>query len=68
MSNIKPGKAQHIGGQALGERLIQMRAKTAGTKAALDAIGRRAHQRIGAGAIGGRNNDQAGACAKPRVA
>ncbi len=59
------GKAQDIGGRPFDERLIQMRAKTARAKAALDAIGRRAHQRIGAGAIGGGNNDQ-GRAASPR--
>ena len=47
--------------QALRARLIEMRAKAAWTEAALDAIGRSADQRIGAGAIGGRHNDQAGA-------
>ena len=35
-----------------------MCAEAAGTKAALDAIGRRAHQGIGAGAVGGRHNHQ----------
>src|ERR1035438_9770719 len=47
--------AQDIGVEALRERLIEMRAEAAGTKTALDAVRRRAHQRVCAGAIGGRH-------------
>jgi len=57
----QPWKTQHVRVQALRERLIEMRAKTSRTKAALDAIGRGAHQRVGACAIGGRNDNQAAA-------
>src|SRR6185295_12671002 len=49
----QPGKTQDVRGHAFRMCLVEMGAEAAGTKAALDAIGRRAHQCVGTGAVGG---------------
>jgi hypothetical protein len=52
----QPRYAQNARGNAFNARLFKVSLKTAGSKAALDYVGRGSRKRVGAGSVGGRHN------------